>query len=181
MTNVFIDESGIHKKIDHSSFVLVYIKVANLEKIEQAILKIENDLRINHFHWANTARKIKDQFISRALDLNFEIKIAIVRNPVRPDKELERILSHTIVENDINLVVIDGKKPKWYERKIKLILRNKRISVRKLKTVKDEQSPCTRLADMCAGLVRSHYDKKGAGEFTKYYRKLAKKIIITLE
>ena len=180
MIDIFIDESGIHKKVDHSSYILVYIKVNNLEKLEKAIINIEKDLTIEFFHWASTAWPVKEQFIKRALDLDYNIKIAIIRNPVKPDQELERVLSHTIIENNINRVTIDGKKPRWYGRKIKLVLRNKGISVRKLKTMNDNQSPGIRLADMCAGLVRTYYDKSNH-KVDKYYRKLKSKIIVILQ
>ena len=41
---VFIDESGIHKKIDHSVFVLVYIEVKLCPEIEARICNLEKRL-----------------------------------------------------------------------------------------------------------------------------------------
>lgn len=177
---VFIDESGIHKKIDHSTFTLAYIKIDNYKKIESDIINIEKKLKIDSFHWANTVWDIKEKFIVEALKLNFTVKIAVIKNPIKPEKELEKVLDHTIIEKEIKEIYIDGKKPKWYERKIKFILRNKDISLRKLKTIKDEQSAGIRLADMVAGLSRSFYDKKNPERFNKYYKKLEKKIILTI-
>ena len=49
---VFIDESGIHKDIDNSVYVLVYIEKNDYESLNEQILKIENDLKIKEFHWA---------------------------------------------------------------------------------------------------------------------------------
>ena len=37
---VFIDESGIHKKVDHSTFALSYINFKDYEKIENDDLAI---------------------------------------------------------------------------------------------------------------------------------------------
>jgi len=181
MYNIYIDESGIHKNIDHSSFVLAYIEFENYTNIESKIQKIEKELKIEYFHWSETTWKVKEKFIDKVLELKFKVKIAIVKNPVHPEKELEKVLAHTLIEKDIKNIFIDGKKPKWYERKIKLTLRNKNISTKKLKTVRAKQSAGVRIADMVAGLARSYYDKKNMGKIEKYYKKLEKKIIITLK
>jgi len=47
--HIFIDESGIHKKVDHSSFALVYIKINDFEATEKRILEIEEKLAIEKF------------------------------------------------------------------------------------------------------------------------------------
>ncbi|EKD56055.1 MAG: hypothetical protein ACD_58C00306G0004 [uncultured bacterium] len=179
--NIFIDESGIHKKVDHSTFVVVYIEVENYSDIEKQIIQIEKDLLIESFHWSKTVWHIKEKFIEKILKLDFKVKIALVKNPVNPSIELERVLLHTIIEKDIKNIFIDGKKPKWYERKIKHILREKGISIRKLKTVKGSQFAGIRLADMVAGLARSYFDKKNPERFDKYYKKLQSKIIVIIE
>ena len=48
--HIFIDESGIHKKVDHSSFALVYVEVDNFHVIEERIHAIEKELKIEKFH-----------------------------------------------------------------------------------------------------------------------------------
>ncbi len=181
MIDIFIDESGIHKEVDNSSFVLVYIETSDKERIEKQIEKIEEELGIKTFHWAETIWALKEEFMKKALKLNFKVKIAIVKNPVKPDKEMERVLVHTIIEKNINNVIIDGKKPKWYEREIKHILRDKGLSTRKLRTINDEQSPGIRLADMVAGLTRTYYDLKNRKRIEPYFAKLRKKIIVIIE
>ncbi|KKQ53531.1 MAG: hypothetical protein US70_C0002G0019 [Parcubacteria group bacterium GW2011_GWD2_38_11] len=158
--HIFIDESGIHKKVDHSSFTLVYIEVKDFNAIEKRICEIEKELKIEKFHWSEVAWKFKEKFIQKALKLNFKVKIAIIKNPVNPAKELERILSHMAIEKRISCIYIDGKKPRWYELKIKKILRDKGVSASKVKMIKDDQIACVRLADMVAGLSRSHFDEK---------------------
>ena len=88
---VFIDESGIHKKTDHSSFAVAYITFTNYEAVKKKLSKIEKDLNIKEFHWAETVWKVKEKFLDRALDLKFKAKIAIIKNPIKPAEELEKI------------------------------------------------------------------------------------------
>jgi hypothetical protein len=178
---IFIDESGIHKNVDNSVYVLVYIEIDNYDFLNKEILKIEKDLKIKEFHWAETVWVVKEKFINRVLKLDFKVKIAVLDNPINPQLKLEQILAHMLIEKNINYVYIDGKKPKWYERKIKNILRSKSFSVHKLKTIKSSQYPCIRIADMVAGLVRSFYDSKNLNKIEKYYMRLINKIIITIK
>lgn len=178
---IFIDESGIHKKVDHSSYALAYIQFDNYPDMESKIIEIEKKLNIKQFHWSETVWRVKEKFMDEIFKLNFQAKIAIVKNPINPSKELEKVLLHTIVESSIKTIYIDGKKPKWFENKIKKVLRDKGVSVRKLKTVKSSQCAGTRLADMVAGLARTYYDKKNLDKIEKYYRKLKKKLIIAIE
>ena len=98
---VFIDESGIHKKIQHSTFVLAYIESEHYQDLEEKIKEIEKKLKIDHFHWAKTVWKVKEKFMDQALKLDFQAKIAVIKNPVNPAKELERTLIHMIVERNI--------------------------------------------------------------------------------
>ncbi len=178
---IFIDESGIHKKVDHSSFALSYIQFNNYPEIESRIVEIEKKLGIEQFHWAETVWRVKEKFMDEIFKLEFQAKIAIVKNPINPSEELEKVLLHTIVENNIRTIYIDGKKPKWFENKIKKVLRDKGVSVRKLKTVKSSQCAGARLADMVAGLARTYYDKKNLDKIEKYYRRLKKKLIVIIE
>jgi hypothetical protein len=177
---IFIDESGIHKSVDNSTFVLVYIEIMNYPKIEKQIIETENDLKIDFFHWSEAAWKIKEKFIRKILDFDFKLKIAVIRNPVNPSVELEKILSHLIVERDIHTIFIDGKKPRWYERKIKKTLKDKGISLKKIRTVKCKQCAGIRLADLLAGLTRWYFDNKSKEKIEKYFLKIKKKTIVIL-
>ena len=178
---IFIDESGIHKNVDNSTFVLVYIEIENYEIIEKEIEKVEKELNLDHFHWSKTVWKVKEEFMDRVLKLDFRVKIAIIKNPIKPYKELERILSHMVIEKNIKNIYLDSKRSKSYERKIKKVLRDKGVSIRKFKTVNDKQFAGIRLADMVAGLSRSYFDKKNLDKILKYYKRLQSKIIIILE
>ncbi len=178
---IFIDESGIHKQTDHSTFVLVYIEPKNYEELESNIVALEKKLGIAEFHWAHTVWKVKKEFMEEALRFEFIAKIAVVDNPVDPAQELERALLHMIVERDIRNIYIDGKKPKWYERKIKKILRDKGLPVRNLKTVNSSQYPGIRLADLVAGLTRAYFDDKNRQRIESYYKRLRKKTVVLIE
>ena len=177
---VFIDESGIHKSVDHSTFVVVYVAVKNIGALETTVINIEQKLLIDHFHWAEAVWDVKRKFIEAVLPLDFEVKIAVVHNPINPGNEMERVLSHLLIEHQIQHVYIDGKKQKWYERKLKKILRDKLIPIKKLSTVRSESCPGVRVADMVAGIVRWHYDGKNPEKIERYYEKLKKKIILTI-
>lgn len=178
---IFVDESGIHKSVDHSTFVFVYITIEDIVYIENRIETIEKDLDIDIFHWAEAPWPVKEKFMQLALRLPFFVKIAVIHNPIKPKKEFERIFSHMIVENNIQKIYIDGKKSKLYEKKLKKILRDKGISVRLLKVVNDKNFPGIRLADMVAGLSRWWFDNKDRGKINIFYKRLKEKTIIILE
>lgn len=95
--------------------------------------------------------------------------------------ELERVLTHMLIERAITNIIIDGKKPKWYERRLKKILRDKGISVRKLRTKRAHQSAGVRVADMVAGPVRSYFDGKHPERIAPYYKRMEKKIQVLIQ
>jgi len=181
MLMIFIDESGIHKQSGHSSFVLVYVFVKNVELLEKKIKVIEKEIGISHFHWSHFSSKrgwnVREEFLNKVSRLDFHFKVAVVKNPIYFPKVFESCLHSLITEKEIKKIVIDGKKPKWYERRLKKTLRDKEVSVKKLKTAKDEAEPALRLADALAGLVRSYYDKPT--ERTEHLYGLLKKKITT--
>ena len=174
---VFIDESGVHKKVDHSTFVLAYVESKNYDLLDKQICRLEKELNIDYFHWSETVWKVKEKFLDQVLKLDFKAKIFVVKNPVYPSKEIENAMIQMIVEKNIQAIYIDGKKPKWYERNIKKVLRSKGMTVKKLKTVKASQYSGIRLADMIAGLTRSYFDKKNMYRIEKFYKRLNKKSI----
>ncbi len=62
---------------------------------------------------------------------------------------------------------------------MKKILRDKEISVKKLRTLNDETAPILRLADGLAGLIHSYYDNK-TERVEKLYNLFTKKITAQL-
>jgi hypothetical protein len=76
---IFIDESGIHKKVDHSTFVLAYVEAKNHELLEKQIIKIENKLKIDYFHWSETIWKVKEKFMEEVFKLDFRVKSPLLK------------------------------------------------------------------------------------------------------
>ncbi len=175
---VFIDESGVHKAVDHSTVAVVYLAVENYTAFEKAVTSIEKRLQLSTFHWAETAWPVKRQFLDAVLKLEFVAKVAIIKNPATLSQNLETVFLHLIVESNIRAVYLDGKKSKRYERPLKKVLRNRGISVRKVRTVNDEQFAGIRVADMVAGLVRTVTDGKHLERMQPYYNRLKKKALV---
>lgn len=173
---VFIDESGIHKKVDHSSFAVVYLSLENENFINLKIQEIEKKLGLNYFHWTDFGSKsgwrIRSEFIRQIALLPFSFKYTIATNPINPKQTLFYCLTHLLTERNIKKVCIDGHQPKWYERQIKRTLRSGGLSVKKLRCVSDRTEPALRLADALAGLVRSYHDggSKTAAELYNFIR-----------
>jgi len=172
---IFIDESGTHKQIDHATIVLVYVEIANLDQFEKSVIKIEKQLGIRYFHWTDERWTTREKFIEKILPLDFDLKVAILDNPIKLSQSMEEALRHLVVEKDIKKIMIDGRKPRWYNQKIKKVLRDKGVSVKKIRTVgKDESSSGIRIADCLAGLIRYHYDNPANPTASHWYKTLKK-------
>jgi hypothetical protein len=157
---IFIDESGTHKQSGRAAVVLVYVEVSSLEDFENTVEEIEKDLKIQYFHWTDESWNTRKNFITQIMKTDFTLKVAILENPVKLSLSIEDALKHLVVEKKIQKITIDGRKPKWYMLKLKKILRDKGVSVKKVVTVrKDESSPGIRAADCFAGLVRYYHNK----------------------
>lgn len=178
---IFIDESGIHKQTGHSTTAVVYVEVDNLEKFEEKLKNIEKDLKISFFHWAEERWLMKNKFLSRVMDLNFTVKVAIFENPVKQASMIEVVFRHLIVEKDITTIVIDGEKPKWYEHKLKKVLRDKGIAAKKLRTVRSKSEVGIQLADALASLIRYYHDNPEEKDAKKWFFKLKRDKKITFE
>ena len=138
--NIFIDESGIHKQVGHSTTAVVYVEVQRLNEVEEQITAILDKLQLDTFHWTEHGWQVREKFLKQIIKLRFRFKVAIFRNPVYPEKMMEVVFKHLITEKDIKKIFIDGKKPRKYERRLKKILRDKGVSVKKLCSVRDEVS-----------------------------------------
>lgn len=176
---IYIDESGTHIREGEFSVALVYIIIEDLENIENAILKAENFLRINSFHWSKHNWKIRETFIQLLCKKDFTVKIAIVKNPFNGEC-FERVIKSLLIEKKIKNVVIDGCKPKWYASRLKKILRDYNISVKKMRTGNDKSFPCLRLADTFAGLSRNYWNNPSDERIKKLYKLASKKITTQL-
>ncbi len=176
---IFIDESGIHKKEKHSTVAFVYVCLKDIEDIEKAILKAEKILRITSFHWTRHIWKIRFNFIKILIKENFTVKASIIKNPFGKNS-FEKIIENLLIERKVKKIIIDGKKPKWYSLRLKKVLRDREISVKKIRTGNDKSFPCLRLADAYAGLIRAYWDDKNNKKAEELYKLASKKITTQL-
>lgn len=155
---ICIDESGVHKQDGKSVIALVYIETDNLEATEQLVLDVESSANIHSFHWSHRNWHMREAFIKGIVRGNFKVKVAYITNPIILDRALAEALQHLLVERQIGQILIDGDKPKSYSRQLKKVLRDKGISVKKIRSVNDESFPMIRIADAVAGAARATYD-----------------------
>ena len=172
---IFIDESGIQNQVGNSTVAVVYVEIKNLDKFNDDFKKILQDLKITNFHWTEERWIVREKFINKIINLDFRVKIGIFKNPVHPDRMIESVFDQLIIELNIYKINIDAKKPKWYENKLKKILRVKGISIKKLKSIrKDENNYGIQLADCLAGLYRYHYDNPINVDVKSWIKKVRK-------
>lgn len=164
---IFIDESGTHKQVDHSTMAVVYVEISEHEKLQEGVKEIVKKLNLQYFHWADAGWEVRSKFIKEIVSLDFRFKVAVFKNPAHSEKMIEAVFSQLITDNNISKILIDGKKPRWYEHKMKKVLRDRGVAVKKLKTVRSVSDYGIQMADALAGLVRYSYDnpkEKLAGE-----------------
>lgn len=178
---IFIDESGVHKEMGRSSIALVYLSIEDLDSFQRAILKAERGIKIRNFHWSHSAWNVRKRFVEAICRQDFTVKVALIKNPFFASRGYEYALQHLVVEHNIRGLIIDGKKGKAYERKLKKVLRDKGISVKKLRTVNDEAYPALRVADAFAGIIRYRDEYPDNPKIQELYSLIVKKILITLE
>lgn len=179
MLYIFLDESGTHKKFGYYTIALVYVIDKNIELLNQVVIQSERELHIHYFHWSEHTWNLRKRFLYSVLNQDFLIKIAVIKNPFNQDK-FEEILKHLIVEKNIRVLMIDGKKSRAYKQKLKKVLRSQGIYLGKLITANDKSFPVLRIADLCAGLVRTYYNNKDSYEITQLYKKLQSKILVVI-
>lgn len=179
MLTIFMDESGIHKPSGYSVFVLVLISIEDRVKVENKIIEAEKRRKIKLFHWAELPWKLRAAFVKDVAKLPFTARAAIIKNPIHPVQSLEQALLSLLIEKKFSALFIDGKKPRWVALKLKKALRDKGLSVKKIKTVQQSSSPCIRLADAFAGLIRAYFENP-SGKAQLLWRRVHKKITTQL-
>ncbi len=181
MLYIFIDESGVHKTIGKSSIALAYITFENIDLIQNTVVEIEKEIGILNFHWAHSSWPVRKKFIEKISRCDFLAKIALISNPFNPNEAYEYALQHLVIEKNISAIIIDGKKKKSYERRLKKVLRDKGISIKKLKTGNDKSHPALRIADAIAGIVRYRNENPENKNINYLFDLIKSKILITLE
>lgn len=178
---IFLDESGIHKQTGRSSIALIYLSIENLSDFQNKLTEIESVLGISNFHWSHSTWAIRKKFIEAICKEDFFIKIALIKNPFHATDAYEYALQYLAIEKQIIAIIIDGKKGKVYERKLKKALRNKGISLKKLQTANDGSHPALRVADAIAGIIRYRDEYPDNPKILQLYNLISKKIITTFE
>ena len=158
---IYIDESNILSKVGNSIYVAVCILYADKDTFIQKIVGIEEDLNISYLHWVDMPWKLRIALAKKIRNLNFTCKIASYRNPIHPDRILQDFLFEIIsCDNSIFRIIIDGKKSKRYVNKLKTVLKNRGIRMKKIIFSDDKNEPVIRLADFMAGMYRSFLDNQ---------------------
>jgi len=178
---VFLDESGTDKQHGKSTVALACVEINRVRKLESSILELEQELEIPPFHWSKSAWPVREKFVRSIVDESFLLRIAIIRNPFKADYVYESVLSRLLGGLKIHSLIIDGKKTRLYERKLKKILRDKGVSLKKLRTANDISSPVLRLADAVAGLIRYREEFSGHGKVATLHAMISKKICLVIE
>ncbi len=180
--NIFIDESGTGSKIGHATIAIVYLEVKNQNSFETGYKKILNELKLDSFHWAEHGWKVRQKFINKILDLDFIYKVALFENPININDMYDSVFQQLITERNIKNIYIDGKKQKWYERKLKMVLRDKDIKISKLKSVRKEESyGGLQIADSIAGLTRYNVDNLNSQDSSILIKRLKKRNKLFIE
>lgn len=175
MAYIFLDESGIHKNNGITSIALVFVMSNDLETLNSGVLEAENKLRIKYFHWADHNWNFKEKFLRKIIKLPFTLKVLIFKNPFSLN-HYERALKYTLVDQELGILVIDGKKSKHYQKEYKKILRDRGIILKKLVLGNDKGYPTLRIADFVAGLTRIYSEGPSRKEAKKLYEILLSKI-----
>ncbi|MEI6304975.1 MAG: DUF3800 domain-containing protein [Candidatus Taylorbacteria bacterium] len=176
MFYIYIDESGVGKKEGKTSIALVYLHVEDVDYLNRAVLEVEQLMNIDYFHWAHAGWNVRKQFIEAVCRESFSVKIALFTNPFMGSSDFENAIANLITENNISKIIIDGKKSRKYERRMKKILKLKMIHMKQLRTGNDQAYPALRVADAIAGLVRYTYEHGEVKEVRHLYRIIHKKI-----
>lgn len=156
---ISIDESGTHKQDGFSVIALVCVEDSDaLHKLNIDVEQLGRAISTTNFHWAIKGWPFRRDFIQGLAQLRVKVRLAKIANPIKLERTLEEVLPYLISERHIEGIFIDGKKHRQYARVLKKVLRDKGITVKKLRTVDDVGYPTIRVADAVAGAVRYYLD-----------------------
>ncbi len=176
MSYIFLDESGTHKNTGNTSVVLVFVTSTNLETLNSGVIEIENQLGIKYFHWTEYSWKFKEKFLRGITHLPFSLKVLVFKNPFSWD-HYEKALRYAGIDDGMDVLIVDGKKPRHFRKEYKKILRSHGIVLKKLVLGNDRAYPALRIADFVAGLMRSYSENPSQLKVKKMHDLLRSKII----
>jgi hypothetical protein len=177
-----LDESNIHSQEGISSVALIHVdSLEGLHAFDAHVLAAENRLRIRPFHWWKSNWRTRGNFLREVIAFDFGIRVALFHNPINIESVLEQALPYLITEREVHRLIVDGSKPKEYASRLKKVLRDKGITVKKLRTEADHARPALRAADCVAGVVRYHAENPTDIRGTGLYAMLLSHVDVTLE
>ena len=157
---IFVDESGTNKSSGVCVFAAVLIDLEKLPALDELVMAAEKAAKVRSFHWANAPWPVRETFIRTVTKGDFIVRHQLSKNPLRNFWDaLESTLITATEGIAVQRVVLDGRKDKSYERRLKKVLRDKGLSSKTLRTANDESYPMLRVADAVAGLIRSNANK----------------------
>lgn len=99
--------------------------------IDTEITKVEKELNIVKFHWSETSWPVKIKFFNKVVTLPFTFVSDVFNNPINQEKVLESFIFKILKNQDIEVLYIDGAKPRWYASRLKKLLRDHGISIKR--------------------------------------------------
>jgi hypothetical protein len=154
---IFVDESGTNKSTGVSVFAAVLVDPDKLQELDQLVAAAEEAAKVRSFHWSKAPWPVREAFIKAVARGDFSVRHQLSKNPLTDfGAALESTLITASEGMEVQKVVLDGRKDKSYERRLKKALRDKGMSSKKLRTADDEAFPMLRVADAVAGLLRAN-------------------------
>lgn len=159
--DVYIDESGVSRKVGYSVYCLVLLpKIAKIV-LDEKISAFEQKHKISPFHWREQSWNIKLKFLhfTKKID-SWNCLIAVVDNKKHPFVTPEQIIAKALLGNLVGTMYIDGKKTRKYIHAVKQSLKESGLQISKLKMVRSSSCGGLRIADSVAGLFRRSLEGK---------------------
>lgn len=175
--DVFIDESGIGRKVGYSVYCLTYCFPSFKKEIDRLILEIEEKLKITTFHWREQSWIIKKKFLHQILKIiEWGCILCIVENKTHLFETPEQIIVKGLLGTSLDTIYIDGKKTKKYTHAVKKSLKNLGLNISSLKLVSSSACGGLRISDAVAGLVRLSLEKNLTDDVGELLKQVNKKI-----
>lgn len=152
----YVDESAAGRVF------IVAVVIVGTQRDDLAALceQIEQDTSRRN-KWSRTADALNLAYMRRALDeVGSLARLCVVSYPSAEDQTaatvdaIARAIEAQDLPADYKVTVLYDGLPKSQHKEIGAMLRKRRVLVRKVRGVRDESEPLTRLADAVAGLMR---------------------------
>ncbi|HEY2003856.1 MAG TPA: DUF3800 domain-containing protein [Candidatus Saccharimonadia bacterium] len=157
---VFVDESGTNKSSGVCVFAAILVETEQLDPLNDLVVAAEAKAKVKSFHWSKAPWPVRETFLKAVVKGDFVVRYQLSKNPLRDfGVALESTLITAAEGVDVQRIILDGRKDKSYERRLKKVLRDKGLSSKRLRTADDEAYPMLRVADAVAGVLGAHANK----------------------